>query len=93
MSCRLLYPTIADPETCIPQIIVDYIPNILGGILMAGIFAAVMSTTESLLLQSTSELSRNFLEKGILAKRHISQKAYGITVSYTHLTLPTIRLV
>lgn len=93
MSCRLLYPTIADPETCIPQIIVDYIPNILGGILMAGIFAAVMSTTESLLLQSTSELSRNFLEKGILAKRHISQKAYGIICKLLTIVIGIIGLL
>lgn len=60
---------------------------------MAGIFAAVMSTTESLLLQSTSELSRNFLEKGILAKRHISQKAYGIICKLLTIVIGIIGLL
>lgn len=78
MSCRLIYPHIADPETGIPKLIVDYMPNIFGGIIMAGIFAAIMSTTESLLLQSTSEISRNFLQKGILVKRNISENTYGV---------------
>lgn len=77
MCCRIIYPSLADPETAIPVFIVDFLPNILGGILMAGIFAAIMSTTESLLLQSTSELSRNFLQKGILINKDLSEKNYG----------------
>lgn len=93
MSCRLIYPAIADPETCIPRLIVDYIPNIVGGILMAGIFAAVMSTTESLLLQSTSELSRNFLEKGILVKKEISQKTYGLICKLLTVVIGIIGLL
>ena len=93
MSCRLIYPSITDPETCIPRIIVDYIPNIMGGILMAGIFAAVMSTTESLLLQSTSELSRNFLEKGILIKKEVSQKTYGIICKILTIVIGIIGLL
>jgi len=77
MCCRIIYPTLGDPETAIPVFIVDHLPNVLGGILMAGIFAAIMSTTESLLLQSTSELSRNFLQRGILRNKNISEKSYG----------------
>lgn len=93
MSCRLLYPAIADPETCIPQIIVDYIPNVIGGILMAGIFAAVMSTTESLLLQSTSELSRNFLERGILIRKELSQRTYGFICKILTIVIGVIGLL
>ncbi len=78
MSCRLIYPNIADPETAIPTLIIDFLPNVLGGIVMAGIFAAIMSTTEALLLQSTSELSRNFLEKGIFRNRNLSAKTYSL---------------
>lgn len=77
MCCRLIYPELADPETAIPVMIVNLMPNFFGGVLMAGIFAAVMSTTESLLLQSTSELSRNFLQKGVWAKKNISESTYA----------------
>lgn len=77
MCCRLIYPNLADPETGMPQFIVDFLPNLLGGILMAGIFAAIMSTTEALLLHSTSEISRNFLQEGIWKNKKVSDKAYG----------------
>lgn len=80
MCCRLIYPVLKDPETAIPTMIVDLFPNFLGGILMAGIFAAVMSTTESLLLQSTSEISRNFLQKGIWINKNISEHTYALIV-------------
>lgn len=93
MSCRLIYPNISDPETCIPKLIVDYIPNIFGGILMAGIFAAVMSTTQSLLLQSTSEISRNFLEKGILKHKNISSKTYGLICKILTILLGILGLL
>jgi len=78
MCCRLIYPTLADPETAIPVLIVEFLPNVIGGILMAGIFSAIMSTTESLLLHSTSELSRNFLEKGIFRNKNYTERSYGI---------------
>lgn len=78
MSCRIIYPNIVDAETCIPQLIVDFVPNIFGGILMAGIFAAIMSTTESLLLHSTSEISRNFLQEGIWKNKDVSEKTYNL---------------
>lgn len=77
MCCRLIYPTLADPEAGMPQFIVDFMPNIFGGILMAGIFAAIMSTTEALLLHSTSEISRNFLQQGIWKNKDVSEKTYG----------------
>lgn len=77
MSCRVIYPQLADPELGIPMLIVDYIPTIFGGILMAGIFAAIMSTSQVLLLHSTSEISRNFLEKGILKDKNLTGKDYG----------------
>jgi Na+/proline symporter len=45
--------------------------------MMAGIFAAIMSTTESLLLHSTSELTRNFLQKGIWINKNLSEKNWA----------------
>lgn len=75
MCCRLLYPDIANPSAGIPTLILDHMPNVIGGIVMAGIFAAIMSTTEGLLLQGVAELSRNFLQLGVFSKRTISEKS------------------
>lgn len=41
--------------------------------MLASIFAAIMSTTDSLLLQATSEISRNVIQLSLL--KNISQKA------------------
>ena len=60
---------------------------------MAGIFAAVMSTTQSLLLQSTSEISRNFLEKGILKHKNISSKTYGLICKILTILLGILGLL
>ena len=73
MCCRLLYPDIANPAAGIPRLIIDFMPNIFGGIMMAGIFAAIMSTTEGLLLQGVAELSRNFLQLGVFSKNPPSE--------------------
>jgi Na+/proline symporter len=56
---------------------------------MAGIFAAIMSTTESLLLSSTSELSRNFMQKGIFINRNISEKAYSRIIKMLTIIIGT----
>lgn len=74
MCCRLIYPDISNPDAGIPTLVVSYLPNILGGIVIAGIFAAIMSTTEGLLLQAVAELNNNFLRLGILAKSRMSEK-------------------
>jgi len=52
-----------------------------------------MSTTQSLLLQSTSEISRNFLEKGILKHKNISSKTYGLICKILTILLGILGLL
>lgn len=75
---RVIYPTISDSEMIIPSLINDKFPGIFGGILLACIFASIMSTTDSLVLQASGEFSRNVLQKGILRNSKLSDKSYGI---------------
>ncbi len=75
---RVIFPTIEDPEMIIPTLISEKFPSLIGGILLACIFAAIMSTTDSLILQATGEFSRNVLQEGILKNSNLSDKAYGI---------------
>lgn len=76
MCGRIIYPTISDPELITPTFISDLFPSFVGGLLLAAIFAAIMSTTDSLLLQGTSELVRNILQRGILKGKNISTDFY-----------------
>ena len=73
MAGRIIFPDISDPELIVPQMIGKFFPNIIGGIMLASIFAAIMSTTDSLLLQATSEISRNVIQLSLF--KNISQKA------------------
>jgi SSS family solute:Na+ symporter len=76
MCGRILFPTLSDPEYTTPTFISQYFPNLVGGLLLAAIFAAIMSTTDSLLLQGTSELVRNVLQHGILKNKQLSKQFY-----------------
>ncbi|GHV53881.1 sodium:proline symporter [Deltaproteobacteria bacterium] len=59
---RVMFQNMADPEMLVPTIISTYFPSFLGGLLLASIFAAIMSTTDSLILQSTGEFTRSVLQ-------------------------------
>lgn len=72
LTGRVIFPDISDPELVVPHLIIEYFPNILGGIMLASIFAAIMSTTDSLLLQATSEISRNVIQLSLF--KNITQK-------------------
>lgn len=93
MCCRLIYPNIADPSAGIPTLIVDFLPNVIGGIVMAGIFAAIMSTTEGLLLQGVAELNRNFLQLGILRKRQMNDKTSNVVNKALTIALGIVGLL
>jgi len=60
----------SDVEMVLPQMITDLLPSWIGGILLAGILAAIMSTASSQLLVLTSSVSED-----------IAHKALGLTLS------------
>jgi len=59
-----------DVEMVLPQMITDLFPSWIGGILLAGILAAIMSTASSQLLVLTGSVSED-----------IAHKALGLTLS------------
>jgi Na+/proline symporter len=74
MCGRVIMPGLKDPELMIPLLISEIFPGIVGGLILASLFAAIMSTSDSLLLQASSEFSRNVLELGVLKGKNVSQK-------------------
>ena len=73
--CFTLYPNSAAPGTNFIQMIVDYTPRFLVGIVTAAILAAVMSSTDALLHVATTTISQDFfnklLKKGKASDRQI----------------------
>lgn len=69
MLSRLYLPDLAslDPELALPQMALELLPDVLVGLILAGIFAATMSTADSLVLSCsaaiTHDLTPSRLEK------------------------------
>ncbi len=54
---------LTDPEYVMPSVILKLFPPALAGILIAGAIAAMISTADSLLIVSSTELSENILKR------------------------------
>ncbi len=65
MVARVLIPAADgfDPELSIPLLWQELLPPALVGLLLAGLFAATMSTADSLLLAASSSLTQNLIPK------------------------------
>ncbi len=59
----LILPEIADPEMAIFEVAIRLLPPAVTGVLMAAIMAAIMSTADSLLLQTGSIASRDLYQR------------------------------
>ncbi len=74
MLSRLYLPELGglDPELALPTLAVELLPPVLVGVVLAGIFAATMSTADSLVLSCsaaiTHDLARDRLEKPWMLK-------------------------
>jgi len=62
MGARLLLPEVAsfDAELALPTLALQLLPEVLVGVILAGIFAATMSTADSLILSCAAALTRDF---------------------------------
>lgn len=62
LMARILIPHIDnfDSELALPMISIDLLPPILGGLILAGLFAATMSTADSLILSCSASLTHDF---------------------------------
>ena len=64
----VILPNLEDPELAIFQVAYNLLPAAVTGIVMAAIMAAIMSTADSLLLQTGSIASRDLYERFINPK-------------------------
>lgn len=62
LAARLLLPEAADfdAELALPRLAQELLPDILVGLVLAGLFAATMSTADSQILSCTASLTRDF---------------------------------
>jgi sodium/proline symporter len=65
LCTRILVPESAefDKELALPQLAHELLPEVLVGVILAGIFAGTISTADSLILSSTANLSRDIFHK------------------------------
>jgi SSS family solute:Na+ symporter len=70
---------LADPENIFPVLAQQHLPAWLFGVVVAAIFAAIMSTADSQLLVAASTLVRDVYEKVIRSGEPMSQRALVVT--------------
>jgi SSS family solute:Na+ symporter len=63
-----------DPENLFPVLAQQHLPGVLFGVVVAAIFAAIMSTADSQLLVAASTVVRDVYEKGIRRGRPLEQR-------------------
>lgn len=81
LASRILLPDVAgfDPELALPQLSQALLPEILIGLMLAGIFAATMSTADSQILSCSAALTRDIFPKG--ANSYLLAKAGTLVVT------------
>ncbi|QIZ75861.1 sodium/pantothenate symporter [Ferrimonas lipolytica] len=58
---RVMIPELTSPDEIIPRLMVSLFPPLVGGLLLAAPMAAIMSSVDSMLLQSASTLVRDLV--------------------------------
>lgn len=73
-------PSGFDAELALPTIATALLPQILVGVILAGLFAASMSTADSLVIASSATLIKDLLAHKELHLRHTKTATLGITL-------------
>lgn len=65
LAARILIPELADfdPELAMPKMAQDLLPEVLIGLVLAGLFAATMSTADSQIISCTAALTNDITNK------------------------------
>lgn len=63
LSARVLLGGVDNPEQAMVEGIPELFPSIVAGILLAGIVSAILSTTDSMLIMTSADITRNVYEK------------------------------
>lgn len=92
MLSRLYLPELSgmDPELALPTMALELLPPVLVGVILAGIFAATMSTADSLVLSCSAAITHDLLPKRLdhtwqakTATAAVTLLALGIAMSET----------
>jgi SSS family transporter len=59
----LLFPGLKNPEAVFPHMVVNLFPNVFGGLILVAIFAAMMSTVDSVLIMVGSAVGRDIYQR------------------------------
>ncbi|WP_248910850.1 sodium/proline symporter [Halocatena marina] len=65
----------ADREMVLPYMVLEHTPGILGGVMLAGVLAAMMSTVDSQLIVASSAASQDVYNNVLMKGRAFSEKA------------------
>ncbi len=68
LAARIAVPGLVDPEQAYPHLAMTLLPPVLGGVLLAAIISAMMSTADSQLLVVSSAVARDLIEKIVLRR-------------------------
>lgn len=81
MLSRLYLPDLQamDPELALPTMAVELLPAILVGVVLAGIFAATMSTADSLVLSCSAAVTHDLLPTKLENPREIKLATTAVT--------------
>lgn len=60
LAGRVLYSAATDPESVALIALADLVPGWLGGLLLAGIIGAILSTSDSMMLVAAADLTRGY---------------------------------
>lgn len=65
----------ADREMVLPYMVLNHLPGLLGGVLLAGALAAMMSTADSQIVVASSSAAQDIYNKVLTKNRQYSEKA------------------
>lgn len=86
LAARILLPDITnfDAELALPTLAQSILPEVLVGVILAGIFAATMSTADSQVLSCTAAITRDLRDK---KPSYLMTKLATILVTFTALMI------
>jgi SSS family solute:Na+ symporter/sodium/proline symporter len=82
MLSRLYLPDLGslDPELALPTLALQLLPQFLVGTILAGIFAATMSTADSLVLSCSAAISHDLMPRRLEKPVHLKVVTAGVTL-------------
>jgi sodium/proline symporter len=93
LAARVLLPGLGDPEFAMPTLATALLPEVLVGVLLAGVFAATMSTADSQVLACSAAFTEDLLpaaRRGIAANKRAT---LGVTLAALLLSLGSVSSV